>query len=73
MKETLEKAAQTVLEWGILTPITYDTSKTEAELFSKSHRQRMNKQLQEAKIKFGNERIPFDKEATRWLGVWLNS
>lgn len=76
MKEvvkTLEKVAKTVLEWGMLNPVTYNTSKTEAELFSKSHRQRLNKQLQEAKIKIGNEKIPFNKGATLWLGVWLDS
>lgn len=53
----------------MLNAVTYDTSKTEAVLFSKSHRQRLNKQLRETKIKVGNEKISFNKEATRWLGV----
>ena len=48
-------------------------SKTEAVLFSKSYQQRLSKQLREAKIKLGNRNISFNKEATRWLGVWLNS
>ena len=52
---------------------TCDTSKTEDVLFSKSHRRRLNKQLRKAEIKVGNEKIPFNKEATRWLGVWLDS
>lgn len=52
--------------------VTYDTSKTEARLFSKSRRQRLNKQPQETKIKVGNEKIRFNKKATRWLGVWLD-
>ena len=73
MVKTLENVAQTVLEWGTLNAVTYDTSKTDAVLFSKSHRQRHNKQLREAKIKVGNEKISFNKEATRWLGVWLDS
>ena len=42
-------------------------------LFSKSHRQRLNQQLREAKLKIGDEKISFNKEATRWLGVWLDS
>ncbi len=76
VKETvkaLEKVAKEVIEWGRLNAVTYDTSKTETVLFSKSHRQRLNKQLREAKIKVGNEKISFNKEATRRLGVWLDS
>ena len=41
--KTLEKVAQAVLEWGMLNAVTYDMAKTEAVLFSKSHRQRLNK------------------------------
>ena len=70
---TLEKVAQEVIKWGKQNAVTYDTSKTEAMLFSKSHRQRLSKQLREAKIKVDNKNIPFNKEATRWLGVWLDS
>ncbi len=69
----LEKVAKEVIKWGRQNAVTYDTSKTEAVLFSKSDRQRLSKQLREAKIKVGNESISFDKEATRWLGVWLDS
>ena len=71
--KALEKVAKEVIEWGKRNAVTYDTSKTEAVLFSKSHRQRLNKQLREAKIKVGIEKISFNKEATRWLGVWLDS
>ena len=53
--KTLEKFAKTVLQWGMLTAVTYDTSKTEAVLFSKSHHQRLGKQLREIKIKIGVE------------------
>ncbi len=41
--KSLEEVAHTVLEWGLLNAVTYDTSKTEAVLFSKSHQQRLNK------------------------------
>ncbi len=70
--KALEKVAKEEIEWGRLNAVTY-VSKTEAVLFSKSHRQRLNKQLRETKIKVGTENIPFNKEATRWLGVWLDS
>ena len=71
--KALEKVAKEVIEWGRLNAVTYDISKTEAVLFSRSHRQRLNKQLREAKIKVGTEKISFNKEATRWLGIWLDS
>ena len=71
--KTLEEVACTVPEWGTLNAVTYDIAKTEAVLFSKSHRQRLSKQLRETKLKVGNERISFNKEATRWLGIWLDS
>lgn len=45
ISKTLETVASSVLRWGLTNAVTYDTSKTEAVLFSKSHRQRLNKQL----------------------------
>lgn len=71
--KTLEKVAKTVLQWGTANAVTYDTTKTEAVLFSRSHRQRLSKQLRETKIKVGDEQIMFNKDATRWLGIWLDS
>ena len=71
--KTLENVAEVVLEWGGQNAVTYDVSKTEAVLFLKSHQQRLNKQLRETKIKVGDKNISFNKEATRWLGIWLNS
>lgn len=69
----LEKVAKTVLEWGTSNAVSYDTSKKEAVLFSKSDRQRLNKQLRETQITVGSEQIKFNKKATQWLGVWLDS
>lgn len=65
MVKALGKFVKAVIEWGTQNAVTYNTSKTEAVFFSKSHRQRLNKQLQEIKIKVGNEKIRFNKEATR--------
>lgn len=70
---TIQKIARTVLQRGRENALTCDTAKTEAVLFSKSHRQRINRQLREVRIKVGDEKIMFTKEATRWLGVWLDS
>ena len=71
--KVLEKVAQVVIEWGRLNAVTYNTSKTEAILLSKSHRQPLKKQLRETKIKVAGEKISFNMKATRWLGVWLDS
>lgn len=65
--------ASTVIHWGSFNAVINDTSKTEAVLFSRSHRQRLNRQLRDIEIKVGNEKMKFNKEATRWLGVWLDS
>ena len=73
ISKTLEIVALSVFRWGLTNVVTYDTSKTEAVSFSKLHRQQLNKQLRETKIQVGNEKFMFNKEATRWLGVWLDS
>ena len=71
--KTLEEVTQTVLECGMLNVVTYDTSKTEVVLFSKLHRQHLSKQLRETKLKVGDKQISFNKEAIRWVRVWLDS
>ena len=43
--KTLENVAKAVLKWGGQNVVTYDVSTTEAMFFSKSHQQRLNKQL----------------------------
>ena len=43
--KSLEKVAKEVIEWRKQNAVTYDMSKTETILFSKSHQQQLNKQL----------------------------
>ena len=71
--KTLGQIAKVVLESGRSNAVTYDIAKTEAVLFSKAHRQQLNKQIATAQISIGAEKIKFNKEAARWLGVWLDS
>lgn len=47
---------------GMLNAVTNDTAKTKVILFSKSHRQRLSRQLRETRNKFGNEHIMLNKE-----------
>jgi len=49
----------------------FETSKTEAILFSRK-RKHWKKKV-EARIRVGEHTIQFSKEATRWLGIWLDS
>ena len=70
--KTLEKVGRIALEWGANNAVTYDTSKTEAVLFSKARRQKLAKLLK-TRLRIGGETVLFKKEATRWLGVWLDS
>ena len=69
----LEKAGKIALEWGGNNSVTYDMSKTEVVLFSKARHQKLVKQISETQLRFGGETVFFNKEATRWLGVWLDS
>lgn len=73
LAKALGQVATVVLDWGNANAVTYGIAKTEAVLFSKSHRQRLNRQMAEVQIKIGPEKIKFNKEATRWLGIWLDS
>lgn len=71
--KTLEEAGKIALHWGKTNAVTYDISKTEAILFSKARNQKLTKQLSETELRFGGRVISFSQEATRWLGVWLDS
>lgn len=67
--KTLEKVRKIVLEWGEKNAVTYDTAKTELVLFSRARQRRLSQQLQETTVSIREERIKFNKEATRWLGI----
>ena len=61
------------MKWGKKNAVTYDMAKTELVLFSRIRQQQLNKQLREIIISVGGERVKFNKNATRWLGIWLDS
>ncbi len=63
MGKILDKFAQTVLELEMGNAVAYERINTEVVTFSKSHRYCLNKGLRKAKIKFGTEKILFQKEA----------
>lgn len=69
----LEKAGKIALQWGTSNSVTYDMSKTEAILFSQARWAKRARQIAETRLKIGGKVVFFNEEATRWLGVWLDS
>ncbi|KAI9034952.1 ribonuclease H family protein [Aspergillus affinis] len=53
--------------------VQFDTGKTEAVLLTRKHGRVLKGQIQRARMKLGGQLVPFNPEATRWLGVWLDS
>lgn len=58
----LGQLAKVILEWGKSNAVIYDIAKTKVVLFSKSHCQRLNKQINVVHIKIRAEKIKFNKE-----------
>jgi len=65
----LSEAATAAMEWAGQNGVAFDHGKTEAALFWRKRKMHEAK----AKVKVGDNEVPFNKEATRWLGVWLDS
>lgn len=53
--------------------MTYDTAKTELVLFSRARQRHLNQHLRETIVLVRGKKIEFNKETTRWLGIWLDS
>jgi len=65
--EALVRTATAALEWSGENGITFDRAKTEAMFLSKRRRKPIEK------VRVGDDEIPFNQQATRWLGVWIDS
>jgi hypothetical protein len=72
--EKLEACAAESIEWASRRDLQFDTAKTEAALFTRrrGHKKHLRPTLT-AKIKVGDAFVRFNKEATRWLGVWMDA
>jgi len=66
----LTQAAAAAIEWAGRNGVAFDHRKTEAALF---WRRKRNGTLTAAMVKVGGKEVPFNREATRWLRVWLDS
>jgi len=69
--QRLEGCAREAQIWPKENACQFDIEKTQAILFT---RKRSNKEPKmKAKIRVGSHEVQYNKEATRWLGVWLDS
>jgi len=68
--QQLEKCAAETTIWAKKTACQFDIEKTEVMLFT---RQRSNQEPKmNARLRVANHEVSYNKEATRWLGVWLD-
>ena len=67
IREGLEGCVRESILWGEQNAVRFEESKTKALLLSKKKGVR-----EEDGVQVGMRRIPFAREATRWLGVWLD-
>ena len=61
--EALVRAAMAALDWSRNNGVTFDRAKTVAIFLSKRRRKPTET------VRVGDDEIPFNKHATRWLGV----
>jgi ribonuclease HI len=69
--EKLERCAAVSQEWAQQNAVEFESEKSEAVLFSKLRRH--SSARQKMGINVGHTKVQFAKEATRWLGTWLDS
>jgi len=68
--QRLERCAAETTNWAKKNACQFNIKKTEAMLFT---RRRKNKEPKmNARVRVGSHEVLYNKEATRWLGVWLD-
>jgi len=63
----LSEAAAAAIAWARDNGVAFDHGKTEAAIFQRMRR------APTATVTVGPNEVPFNREATRWLGVWPDS
>ena len=72
ISESLEQTAAAAQEWATANAVSFDTAKTEAILLS-GRRKCKTPAAPPRGIEVEGRTVHFNKQATRWLGVWLDS
>jgi len=68
--QRLERCAAETLNWAKKNAWQFDIKKTEAMLFAR--RRKNTEPKMNVRVMVGNHEVPYNKEATRWLGGWLD-
>jgi hypothetical protein len=70
----LEACAAESIEWASMRDLQFDSAMKKAALFTQriGHKKHLRPKLT-AKIKVGDGFVRFNKEATRWLGAWMDA
>jgi len=71
--DKLQETAKVAIEWGHDNVVQFDAGKTEGVLLTQKRGRDLNDQIQRAQVEVDGHCVPFNPEATRWLGVWLDS
>ena len=71
IQDALANAGEQAIAWGLTNNVTFDVDKTEAVLFTK--KRKIRQILSNYNIKIQSHAIKFNREATRWLGIWLDA
>lgn len=71
IQRSLAIAGEEAISWGMANNVIFDIDKTEAVLFTKKRKIRRN--IRRYNLEFQGQTIPFNREATRWLGIWLDT
>lgn len=71
ISEQLSRASRLAIRWGQTNAATFEIRKTEAILLSRSRRHWRDK-INEG-VRVGDQTIPYNRRATRWLGIWIDS
>jgi len=72
--ERLQACAAESIEWANRQDLQFDTAKTEAACFTRRRGHKKHLQLKlTVKIEVGHGFVRFNKEATQWLGVWMDA
>jgi ribonuclease HI len=67
----LQRRARETLDWAMRNGVQIESDKTEAILFSRGRKE--SAKAKRITMRVGDNQVKFNTEATRWLGVYLDS
>ena len=71
LAKLVEETGNKAIEWGEDKGLQFDNAKT--EVLALTRRRKQMPQISQMEMVIKSHTIKFNKEATRWLGIWLDS